>query len=243
MLRAAWFGIVTVVATAYYSSLALIGGLRSAPHGYQDRVQRGWARALLRASGVSVRADGLEHLEQGGAAILVSNHQSNFDIFALLHALPASVRFVAKQELSRIPALAQAMHAAGHVFIDRSDRRGAVRTMRTAAARMREEGLCLGLFPEGTRSRDGRLGPFKKGSFVLAIEAQLPILPVAVDGGWRLARRGRIRAGEVRVRVGAPIPTEGRTPADRDAVLAEVRGEVARLLGSLRSEADDPTPV
>ena len=243
VLRAAWFAIVTVLATAYYSSLSVLGGLRGAPHTYHDRVQRGWARALLRAAGVSVTAEGLENIEPGRAVILASNHQSNFDIFALLDAVPASIRFVAKSELSRIPALAQAMRAAGHVFIDRSDRRGAVQTMREAGTRMREEQFCLGLFPEGTRSRDGRLGPFKKGSFVLAIETQLPIVPIAVDGGWRLSRGGRIHPGNVRICVGAPIPTSGRTAADRDATLREVRGEIARLLAGMREEKTDPTPV
>ncbi len=186
MIRSVWFAVVTVFATAWYSTRAIIGGARKAPHEEFDAAQRGWAGALLRASGVSVEVEGLANLPSEAGAILVANHQSNFDIFALLHALPVSIRFIAKQELSRIPLLAQAMRSAGHVFIDRTDRRGAVQAMRAAASRMREDGLYLGLFPEGTRSRDGRLGTFKKGSFVLAIETGLPIIPVALDGGWRI---------------------------------------------------------
>lgn len=213
------------------------------PYEFHDRVQRGWAGALLRASGVTVRADGLERLEPGDPVILMSNHQSNFDIFSLFHALPVSIRFVAKGELARIPVLAHAMRSAGHVFIDRADRRGAAAAMRIAGDRMREDELCLGLFPEGTRSRDGRLGAFKKGSFALAIETQMPIVPIAVDGGWRLSGGGRIRPGEVRIRVGKPIPTAGKTPADRDVVLEEVREAVRELLVSLRDELEDPTPL
>jgi 1-acyl-sn-glycerol-3-phosphate acyltransferase len=108
---------------------------------------------------------------------------------------------------------------------------------------MREEGICLGLFPEGTRSRDGRLGSFKKGSFVLAIETGLPIVPIALDGGWRLAHGRGIRPGEVRIRVGDPIPTEGRTIRDRDLVLEQVHESVAGLLRSLREESGDSTPL
>ena len=243
MIRTVWFGLVTVVATAWYSGRSILGGVLGASHGYHDAVQRGWSRALLNAAGVKVQADGLENLAGEGAAILVANHQSNFDIFALLAALPVSIRFVSKQELARIPLLAQAMRSAGHVFIDRGDRRAAVVAMRGAAQRMRREKFCLGLFPEGTRSTDGRLGPFKKGSFVLAIETQLPILPVAVDGGRQLTSGGRVGPGTVRIRVGRPIPTVGRTARDRDELLSEVRGSVAALLASLRAEADDPSPV
>ena len=243
VIRAAWFSIVTVAATAYYSALSILGGLRGVPPEFHDGVHRGWARVLLRASGVTVRADGLENIEAGDAAILVSNHQSNFDIFSLFQALPVSIRFVAKSELAQIPVLAQAMRAAGHVFIDRTDRRGSAGAMRLAGERLRAERLCLGLFPEGTRSRDGHLGQFKKGSFVLAIETQLPIVPIAVDGGWRLSGRGRIRPGELRIRVGKPISTAGKTAEDRDAVLKEVRTSVEGLLTSLRVGSEDSIPT
>lgn len=243
MIRAAWFSIVTVIATAWYSVRAIVGGLRGAPHESHDRIHRGWSRALLRASGVKVRADGLENLRSGDSVILVSNHQSNFDIFSLFEGLPVSIRFVAKSELARIPLLAQAMRSTGHVFIDRADRRAAADVIRGAGDRIRAEGLSLGLFPEGTRSRDGRLGPFKRGSFALAIAMQLPIVPLAIDGGWRLAGRGRIRPGEVRVRVGKKIPTSGMTLKDRDALTEEVRAAVEQLLASLRAETGDSTPV
>jgi 1-acyl-sn-glycerol-3-phosphate acyltransferase len=243
VIRSAWFGLVTVAASAWYSTLALAGGLLRAPHAWYDRVHRGWARALLRAAGVGVEVAGHENLTPGAPQILVANHQSTFDILAMFAALPLSIRFIAKRELARIPVFAQAMRAAGHVFIDRGDRRGSVEAMRAAGERMREEGLSLGLFPEGTRSRTGILREFKKGSFVLAIETRLPLVPVAVDGGWRLSRGGRLRPGRVRIRIGPPIPTEGRTVEDRDAVLRAVRAEVERLLAEGRRETEDPTPV
>jgi len=243
VIRAAWFSFVTVLATAYYSVAAIVGGLRGASHETYDRIHRGWSRALLRASGVTVRVDGVENIKPGDSVILASNHQSNFDIFSMFEVLPVSIRFVAKSELARIPLLAQAMRSTGHVFIDRADRRGSADVMRGAGDRIRAEKLCLGLFPEGTRSRDGRLGQFKRGSFALAIAMQLPVVPLAIDGSWKLAGGGRIRPGEVRVRVGKPIPTSGKTAQDRDVLTAEVRAAVEELLVSLRAESGDLTPV
>ena len=105
------------------------------------------------------------------------------------------------------------------------------------------EGLSLGLFPEGTRSRTGILREFKKGSFVLAIETQLPLVPVSIDGGWRLASGRRLLPGTVRIRIGPPIPTASRTVEDRDDILREGRAEVERLLSEGRRETGDPTPV
>jgi 1-acyl-sn-glycerol-3-phosphate acyltransferase len=235
VLRTAWFSIVLVASSAFFSSVSIVGALFRAPARLHDWVHRGWARSLLRAAGVEVRTTGLEQVAAREPQIVAANHQSFFDILALFAAFPAPVRFVAKQELSRIPLFSQAMRAAGHVFIDRADRRGATETMRAAGGRYRREGLTLGLFPEGTRSANGHLGPFKKGSFVLAIETGLPILPVALDGGWRIVRDGRVHPGVVRMRVAPAVPTEGLTADDRDAVLAAVRGEIERELDQARA--------
>jgi len=182
-----------------------------------------------------LRVRGLERISRDEAQIFVANHQSIFDIFAILSCVPASVRVAAKKELARIPVLAQAMSAAGHVFIDRKDRRKSSEAMRKAGERMKRERLSLGLFPEGTRSRTGRLGDFKKGTFVLAIETQVPIVPLALDGGYRVANRGRIRASDMSLSVGVSIPTRGRTAADRDAVLGAVRGEIQDMLDDARA--------
>ena len=185
---------------------------------------------------MSVR--GLGRVKRDEAQIFVANHQSIFDIFAILSCVPAPVRFVAKRELARIPVLAQAMSAAGHVFIDRQDRRKASEAMRKAGERMKRERLSLGLFPEGTRSRAGELGEFKKGTFVLAIETQVPIVPLALDGGYRVASRGRIRASDMTLSVGVPITTEGKTANDRDAVLETVRREIQAMLEAARSRGE-----
>lgn len=230
MIRTAWFWIVTVPATAFFSTVSIVGGLVRAPASLHDWVHRNWGRTELWAAGVRIRVAGLEHVSHTSPQIFVANHQSIFDIFAILAHVPVSVRFVAKKELGWIPVFAQAMRAAGHVFIDRDDRRAATEAMRRAGIRMKRDRLSLGLFPEGTRSQTGRLGKFKKGTFGLAIETQVPIVPLAVDGGFRVATRGWIRSSEMRLSLAGPLPTEGKTVDDREEVRRAVRSEIALML-------------
>ncbi|MDP2471640.1 MAG: lysophospholipid acyltransferase family protein [Candidatus Palauibacterales bacterium] len=237
MIRTVWFWIVTVPATAFFSTVSIAGGLVRAPAALHDWVHRWWGRTELWAAGVRTDVAGLANVSPTAPQIFVANHQSIFDIFAILAYVPASVRFVAKRELGRIPVFSLAMRAAGHVFIDRHDRRGATEAMRAAGDRMKRERLSLGLFPEGTRSKDGRLGEFKRGTFALAIETQVPIVPVAVDGGHRVARRGRIRAGTMRLALTKPLPTEGRTAEERDEVMSVVRGSISAMLEAGREPA------
>lgn len=242
MIRSLLFFPVAVVSTLFFSLVAVAGGLVGARKGLYDWVHRNWARTMLGMAGVRVRADGLEHVRAGGAQIFVCNHQSAFDIWALMATLPASLRFVAKQELARIPVFARACRSAGHVFIDREDRAGALAAIRDAGRRMREEGLSLVLFPEGTRSSDGRLGRFKKGTFVLAIETGIDLVPVSLEGGARRHPRGalRIRPGRMWLRCGPAIPTSGLTAEDRAQLTERTRAAVAGMLEELRAEGGEP---
>lgn len=230
MLRTVWFWTVTLPATAFFSTVSIVGGLVRAPASLHDWVHRNWGRTELWAAGVRTTVTGLEHVSHTAPQIFIANHQSIFDILAILAYVPASVRFVAKKELGRIPVFAHAMRAAGHVFIDRQDRRSATESMRLAGLRMKKDRLSLGLFPEGTRSQTGQLGAFKKGTFGLAIETQVPIVPLAVDGGYRVSTRGRIRASDMYLSLAQPLPTAGKTADDREVVLATVRGEIGAML-------------
>ena len=158
-----------------------------------------------------------------------------FDIWAMFATLPVSLRFIAKKELSRIPVFAHAMRHAGHVFIDRKDRTQAAEAMRHAGRRMQEEGLSLGLFPEGTRSRDGALGAFKKGTFALAIETQTTLVPIVVDGGAEItADAVRLRPRPLLMYCGTPIDLNGLEASDRDDLLARSRAEITRMLEEAR---------
>lgn len=172
-----------------------------------------------------------ERLDTGSGKVLVSNHQSWFDIFALSVLLKRRFGFVGKQELSRVPLLGTVWQRVGHIAIDRSNRAAAIASMERAVAILRD-GWTIVLFPEGTRSRDGQVARFKKGAFVMAINSQVPLLPVSICGSGRVMRKGdwRVRQGEVRIAIGEPISTEGLTVASRNELAERCRSEVVRLL-------------
>ncbi len=234
LTRTLLLAVVGGPATIFFSLVSLVGGLLHAPRGLHDWVHRNWSRTLLGLAGIRLQVEGLENLRPGEAQVIVANHQSLFDILALFAALPVSLRFIAKIELSRIPVFGGAMRQAGHVFIDRSDLRQAIRAMRSAGERMREEGLTLGIFPEGTRSKTGELQPFKKGSFVLAIETGTRLVPVAVLGGGAILPKGRrlLHPAPMRIRCAPAVELDRLEREDRDALLAETRAEIAGMLGA-----------
>jgi 1-acyl-sn-glycerol-3-phosphate acyltransferase len=159
------------------------------------------------------------------------NHQGNFDILALFAGLPVQFRWLAKEELFRIPLFGFAMRRTGYIPVDRSDHKKAIRSMAEAARRIRA-GTSVIVFPEGTRSLDGQLLPFKKGGFVLAIDAAAPIVPVAIHGSHDvMPKHSRwIRGGRIRVSIFPAVATADTTPAGRDALMAAVRRPIAEAL-------------
>lgn len=237
MIRLVLFYAAGLPLTLLFSLLALAGGAVGASRGWFDWIHRSWSRLLLRLAGLRVAAEGLDQLTENEPQVIVCNHQSIFDIPVLFATLPVSLRFVAKRELSRIPLFAGAMRKAGHVFIDRGDRAQAIEAMREAGVRMRREGLTLVLFPEGTRSRDGRLRSFKKGAFALAAETRTAIVPVAVHGGARTLPKGgaRLEPGTMQLRCGPRIELERGEPVDRDAIRLRSRDAIASMLRAIRA--------
>lgn len=231
-MRTALFYAALVPSTGFFSILAVLLGRLRGGRAVVDWIHRNWARSLLAAAGVRVSVRGLEHLDRGGSQILVANHQSYFDVWALMAVVPASLRFVAKGEIARIPLLGGAMEAGGHVFIDRDRARSAKDTLRRAGRRMREEELSLVLFPEGTRSADGELGRFLRGSFWLAIETGAPLVPVAIDGGYRVYPRGvkRVTPGRITVSLAAPISPAEAGAARRGTLMRDVRTVIDAML-------------
>lgn len=197
--------------------------------------RRCWGPGLLWASGARLEIVGGEDLDWSKPLIFAVNHQSMIDIPVCFVALKANLRFVAKRGLAFVPFLGWYMWATKMVFVDRGNPRQAIPSMKRGAARIRE-GISILAFPEGTRSQDGEVGEFKKGTFMLALEAGVPIVPVAIYGARNvLARDGfRVRPGTIRVAIGAPIPTSGLHPTKRNAIMHQTQAEVVRLHAGLK---------
>ncbi len=188
------------------------------------------ARNLCRALGVRVTVEGTELVEAGGPYIYTPNHQAHIDIAALLGYLPGNNRFASKKELFDEPVLGSVMRTLGMLPVDRDDPMKSIDVLNKAV----NAGHSVIIFPEGTRSRDGSLLPFKKGAFVVAIEMGFPIVPVIVKGTRTVMPKGgylSIHPGDVEIVVKPPIPTAGLAYEDRDRLLEAVREIIAEEFG------------
>lgn len=188
-------------------------------------------RLGLALSGIRVRVAGAQNVPHDRAAVFCSNHQSNVDPPILFDALHPRMHILYKAEIDAIPILARSFRLGGFIPIDRRNKESALRAIETGAASIRTGNSFL-IFPEGTRSRTADLLPFKKGGFVMALKAQAPIVPVAVQGGRAAMRKGSsiIRPVTVSIRVGEPIETAGLALENRDALITRTRQRIEALL-------------
>ena len=199
-------------------------------------------------AGVRVELEGAEHLSPHEAQVLVANHQSWFDVWVLCGHLPKRFLFVAKKELETVPFFGKAWQRCGHISIDRGDHGAAVVSLERAAAEIARDDLAIVVFPEGTRSSDGRLQRFKKGAFVIAIQAGAPVVPLGLRGTGAIMPKGskRIRSGTVRVKIGEPLSVSDLTHQNRDALTRRAREAVGRLLqpqvGTISEGEHDDAP-
>ncbi len=212
-----------------------VGWARQGNRREVERCQREWGRLMVEAAGVTVEVIGGDRLVPGRPYVLVANHSSNLDAPVLLGYLPIGCTYVAKKELTRIPLFGHAIVATGAICVDRGSSAVAHRTMDEAALRV-QSGQSALVFAEGTRSRDGRLRPFKKGGVVLALKAGVDLVPVTVHGAWAALPRDRlrIRPGPVTLTIHPPIPTAGCNLEDRDDLNRRAWQSVASALPAER---------
>src|SRR3989304_3972623 len=202
MIRTVFVWFCIVVAAVIVSSLCIICYPLNPSGRLNHRLARFWGKIALWANRVNVKVEGLEHIPGQGPYVFMSNHQGSYDIFALLGHLPFQFKWLAKREIFSIPILGWAMKATGYIFIDREGTRETVSAMRDAAEKI-HEGMSVVIFPEGSRSPDGSIQPFKKGGFTLAIK--LKVYP-----------------GSITIRVDRPVETKGCTMKDRGVLMDQL---------------------
>jgi len=189
-----------------------------------------WAMALgLKVLGIRVEVLGLESVDRGARYVFMANHLSFIDGPLLFRVIPQSVRVILKKSVFRIPVLGPGMRFVGFVPVDRKGIRGGRQSIETAKRLMRERGYSYLIFPEGTRSRDGRIQAFRRGGFFLAIEAGAPIVPISIRGTYELMPKGSIFAGSgrVQVRFHPPIPSPGYAPETMAGLMDRVKAAIA----------------
>lgn len=202
-----------------------------------------WATGLLWAGGAQLSVEGQEQVDFKKPHIFVVNHQSTIDIPALFVALPVSFRWVAKSQLKWVPFIGWYLAAGKHIFVDRSNRQRAIDSLAKAAGRIRG-GTSIFIFPEGTRSPDLRIQPFKKGPFALALQAGVPVVPITIEGSGKLMPKNRwvITPGPIRLRIGKPLDVGPFQPDDRAGLARAVRDVIidqSLAMGGLGGDRED----
>lgn len=224
MLRAYLFLLIFIPLTFLLAASAIIFTLFDPTGRIYHRHARIWSRVSLWMAGVKVEVTGQERIPAEGPVIFMSNHQGNFDILSLYIAIPRQFAWLAKEELFKIPIFGHSMARAGYIPLDRSDGRRALKSIDAAAAKIKS-GHSVVVFPEGTRTGDGSLLPFRRGGFLLAAKAGVPIVPVTVNGSMQINPKNRIELypGVIRIRIADPIQAEGSSGAQRDVVMERVK--------------------
>ena len=195
-----------------------------------ERVIHVWSRVWLWASGTTLTIEGQENIDPEQSYVVVANHLSTLDIMVCFLAVPLPIRYLAKKELFRIPLLAQGMRSVGIIEVDRAARSAIHSSVNQQAKDLIANRRSLIIYAEGTRPRNGVMKPFKKGAFTMAIDAQLPILPLSIHGTYEAAAPGKpwFHGGPVTAIVDPPIPTEGMKKTDADALRDRVREIIAK---------------
>lgn len=231
-IRAAIFLVAVPILTLIFSILTLVDILLVRKSALKVQIfPISWGRSICWFAGVPVHIAGAENLRPGQTYIFAGNHVSQFDIFSFQGFFPHDFRWIAKQELFRIPFFGPAMHRSGIISIDRSHGREAMKSLNRAAQRI-ADGTSVLIFPEGTRSADGTLQPFKTGAITLAIKAGVPVVPIGFQGTRSVLPKGKllVRPGEITIRIGEPISTADYKLRDKKELADHLHQKVSKLL-------------
>jgi 1-acyl-sn-glycerol-3-phosphate acyltransferase len=231
-----------VLATVSYGAISILVSFFDRTGTTMNRLAQAWGRMLLRVSGVRVRVEGLDQIALDGSYIFIANHLSYMDTPVVLGNIPVQFRFLAKRGLFQIPFLGTHLGQAGHIPVPRGDPRASVRTMQLAAETIHKKKISLLIFPEGGRSHDGVLQPFKEGAAYIAIRAGVPVVPVAILGTREILPYGSgiVCPGNVTLRILPPIDTDQLTLKDRGRLTDQVRDLIAEELDLFSSSRSSP---
>jgi 1-acyl-sn-glycerol-3-phosphate acyltransferase len=221
-----------ILSTIFFGSISVFVSLFDQSGRTQIKVARVWSRSLLRFAGVKVKVEGIRKIHRGGSYVFAANHASYMDTPVVLSHIPVQFRFLAKKGLFHIPFLGTHLTQAGHIPVPREDPRASVRTLARAARIVRDKSISVLIFPEGGRTEDGELQPFKDGAAYIAIKSGVPLVPVAIGGTRKILpmHSATFRRGRVTLRIGEPIPTAGLTVRDRKALTERARAQIAGML-------------
>ena len=230
-LRTVWFVLNVVILTVIFGCIGLIGSVFERRGKMVSWVAQTWSKIVLFIGGILYRTIGLEKLDPNGQYIFAANHESAMDIPLAFGALKYHLVSIAKIELKKIPILGWVMTAGGHIFVDRRNHSKALKSLENAKASMTKNPRSILIFPEGTRSLNGDIKPFKKGGLVMAIQLGIPVVPIALCGTRDvLGKNGLLlNPQELELRIGKPIRTENIHFEDRQQFVADVRQEVVAL--------------
>ena len=222
-----WLAFWLLTATVVLFFPIVAAALLSRTGSLAFNLTRVWALIILTVTNTRIRVTGKENIKTGQSYIIIANHQSHFDILALVCGLGLQYRWVIKQELRRIPLFGYALHASRNIFIDRSDHGSAIRSINEGMNRL-PEGAGVLFFAEGTRSPDGRIQPFKKGGFIIALERRLPVLPVTINGSRKALPKSSVffTSTEIEVVISQPIETSGYTAENIEQLMERTRNTI-----------------
>jgi len=216
---------VVVITIIIGLSVILVGWLN--PYSQAINILgRIWSRTILWSAGVKIIVEGLENINPNTSYVIMGNHQSHFDVPAIFSIVKnLTIRFFTKKELFAIPLFGWAMKSAGMIKIDRSNRSQAIRSMSRAVKKIKEKGTSLVVFPEGTRSSDGKVHEFKKGGFVIAIKGDIPIIPVSVSGSRFILKKHtlKIDPGIIKIVFDKPIETSEYGQENKAKLIANIQ--------------------